>query len=42
MDFYSFYIDLLVTSSGIESFLRKSNYPSMVVFLNMFLKYNPY
>ena len=39
MAFYS-YIDLLVTTGGIEPFLRNVGYPSMVVFLNMlgFLK----
>jgi len=36
MDFYSLYIDLLVTTGGIEPFVQNVDYPSMVVFLNMF------
>jgi len=39
MDFYSLYIDLLITTGGIEPFRRNVD-SSMVVFLHMlFLKY---
>ena len=34
--FTHLYIDLLVMTGGIEPFLRNVDYPSMLVFLNMF------